>query len=260
MNQEEPAAVSPAQHQFPCKQCGANLQFAPGTTSLKCPYCGAMNEIAPSQDRVEELEFNQYFKDCCRDEDMAERVTVKCTTCGAETTLAPNVTADRCPFCGAAIVAEASSKKIIRPKSLLPFHVTKEQAAASFRAWISGRWFAPSELARRAEAAQIVGVYIPCWTYDANTQSDYTGERGDDYLETETYTEYVNGQPQTRTRQVQRTRWASVSGEVSNNFDDILVLASRSLPEKLAESLEPWDLKSLIAYRDEFLSGFVAES
>src|SRR5947207_2969541 len=134
------------QRQFPCKQCGANLQFAPGTESLKCPYCGALNEIAQTGERVAEQDFETAFADCCREEDLHEQITVKCTTCGAETTLAPNVTAGRCPFCGGGIVAEGSSKKVIRPKSLLPFHITHEQAAESFRGWIASRWFAPSEL------------------------------------------------------------------------------------------------------------------
>jgi len=220
-----------------------------------------MNEIAATpQQSVEELDVAQHFRDCCDEKDLTERITVKCTTCGAETTLAPNVTSDRCPFCGSAIVAEGSSKKIIRPKSLLPFHVTRGQATASFRSWIAGLWFAPSELSRRAEAAQITGVYMPCWTYDSDTRSEYTGERGDDYWDTETYTTTVNGRTETRTRQVQRTRWWPVSGVVDNTFDDVLVLASRSLPEKLASNLEPWDLKSLVPYQDEYLSGFVAES
>src|SRR6188768_2833815 len=124
----EAAPAAPLQRQFPCKECGANLQFAPGTRSLKCPYCGALNEV-PSEptDAVEEQDFNAYFKDCCGEDQMEDRVTVRCNTCGAETTLAPNVTADRCPFCGAGIVAQGSSKKLIKPKSLLPFHVTKEQ-------------------------------------------------------------------------------------------------------------------------------------
>ena len=149
---------------------------------------------------------------------------------------------------------------MIKPNALLPFAVTKDQAAGSFRNWIGGLWFAPSELSRRAEAAQIAGVYIPAWTYDANTQSDYSGERGTDFWVTETYTEMVDGQPQQRTRQVQQTSWSPAAGTVDNSFDDLLVLASRSLPAKLAESLEPWDLKDFLPYQDEYLSGFVAES
>jgi hypothetical protein len=64
----------------------------------------------------------------------------------------------------------------------------------------------------------------------------------------------------TRTRQVRRTRWWPVSGRVGNDFDDVMVLASRSLPPGYAEALEPWDLPDLVPYRDEYLSGFVAES
>jgi DNA-directed RNA polymerase subunit RPC12/RpoP len=254
------ASVAPTQRQFSCKQCGANLQFTPGTTSLTCTYCGTRNEITTTDQTVEEQDFDRYFRDCCLEDQMTERLTVKCTTCGAETTLAPNITSDRCAFCGSPIVGEGSSKKLIRPKSLLPFHITREQASGSFRAWIASLWFAPSELARRAEAAQIAGVYIPCWTYDSATQSVYAGERGDDYWDTETYTTMVNGRHETRTRQVRRTRWWPVSGMVVNDFDDVLVLASHSLPPKLAHNLEPWDLPSLVPYQDEFLSGFVAES
>lgn len=45
-----------------------------------------------------------------------------------------------------------------------------------------------------------------------------------------------------------------------NQFDDLLVLASQSLPRELAIKLEPWDLKRLVAYQDEFLGGFVCET
>src|SRR5947207_15069327 len=110
------ASNPPSQRQFPCKQCGGNLVFEPGVQSLKCPYCGTVNEIpAEAGARVEEEDYQRAFAECCREEDLHERITVKCTTCGAETTLAPNVTADRCPFCGAAIVAQGATKKLIRP-------------------------------------------------------------------------------------------------------------------------------------------------
>jgi len=171
------------------------------------------------------------------------------------------VVASKCPFCGAPIVATAQSHKQIKPKAVLPFIISRERASAAFRQWVSSLWFAPSELARTAERSGIDGAYIPAWTYDSDTDSQYTGQRGDDYWDTETYTERdANGNSVTRTRQVRRTRWSWVSGDVSNKFDDVLVLASNSLPRKIAERLEPWDLKNLVPYRDEYLSGFVAES
>jgi len=253
-------AGPPSQQQFPCKQCGATLHFAPGTSSLKCPYCGTLNEITQSLSPVAEQDFQSFLRQRAAEAEHQEQLTIHCDKCGAETTLKPNVTADRCPFCGSAVVAQQISKRRIKPQALLPFHITKDQAATSFRNWISSRWFAPNELKRRAQTAQISGVYIPAWTYDSDTHSDYVGERGDDYWDTESYTVTINGRSERRTRSVRKTRWRMVSGSVDNSFDDVLVLASNSLPRKYADALEPWDLANLTPYQDEFLSGFVAES
>jgi LSD1 subclass zinc finger protein len=255
------AATNNQQRQFPCKQCGANLQYAPGTRTLKCPYCGTANEIPESTETVEELDFHAWLAKVADEQPTDEALTVKCNTCGAEATLATNVTADRCPFCGSPIVAQAMSSRRIKPQALLPFSVTREQAVNAFRTWVRSLWFAPNALKRTAEAeAGIKGIYIPSWTYDCDTTSHYTGQRGDDYWVTETYTTTVNGKRVTRTRQVRKTRWRYASGTVHNRFDDLLVLATDALPRKYAERLEPWDLHSATAYSDEYLSGFVAQS
>lgn len=254
-------AVAPAQHQFPCKQCGANLQFAPGTESLKCPYCGVQNEVAKSPDTIQELDYVTYLHQLPAGDAVQDVITIKCTCCAAETILPPNVTSSICPFCGSGIIATGSSKKSIRPAGLLPFKVKQNEAGEMFRQWVAGLWFAPSAIQRDADRAAIKGAYVPAWTYDTNTESTYTGERGDNYWETETYTETdANGNAVTRTRQVQRTRWWPARGQVGNHFDDVLVMATETLPPKCLNNLQPWDLPSLLPYRDEYLSGFTAES
>ena len=64
-----------------------------------------------------------------------------------------------------------------------------------------------------ADLGQLNGVYVPFWTFDSMTYTHYTGERGDDYWETETYTETnAQGQTETKTRQVRKTRWTPVAG------------------------------------------------
>ncbi|MFI5379761.1 MAG: hypothetical protein ACHRHE_10720 [Tepidisphaerales bacterium] len=255
MSEESP----PTQRNFPCNQCGANLEFAPGHDALKCPYCGAENRIAVEPTVVEELDFRTYLA-TAGNENLVEAITIKCTGCGAETVLREGVTADRCAFCGSPVEASHQSQRLIKPRFLLPFHIAKEKAIEEFRQWLASRWFAPSELKRFAEAGAIDGVYSPYWTYDADTRSHYTGQRGDDYWETETYQEREGDQWVTKTRQVRKTRWWPVAGTVDNSFDDILILASNSLPRKITDKLEPWDLPNLVPYQPEFLAGFVAES
>jgi len=254
-------SIAPTQRQFPCSKCGANLQFAPGTDCLKCPYCGTENRIGGVPAHIPELDYQAYLQGLPADESVHETLTVKCVNCAAESTFAPDVTAGLCPFCGSGIIATGTSKKSIRPQALLPFKVARDQAAQLFRQWVASLWFAPNALRSCAQRSCINGAYVPAWTYDSVTETDYAGERGEDYWETETYTETdAEGNTVTRTRQVQKTRWWPASGHVSNAFDDVLVMATQTLPRKQLNRLEPWDLPQLVAYGDEYLSGFVAES
>lgn len=179
--------------------------------------------------------------------------TVRCAGCGATTTLPENVTAHDCPYCGAPIVAEKIRQRLIKPASLLPFAIDQKRAMGSFGEWLATRWFAPNDLKKYAEAdGKLVGLYVPYWTFDARTITFYRGQRGD------TYTVTVGTGKNRRTET--RIRWTSVSGTIYRNFNDVLVLASRSLPQDYAEKLEPWDLPNLTPYADEYLSGFRAES
>ena len=249
------------QAHFPCVQCGAKLLFAPGTNALKCPYCGADNVIALSAEAVEELDYRAALDQVAGAADHQDRVTIRCPSCAAETTLDPHISADRCAFCGSPVVTEGTAHRIIKPKALLPFFVTQDQADRQFHQWLKGLWFAPSRLKRLGrKEASLSGIYVPYWTYDCDTTSDYTGQRGEHYWVTETYTTHINGKSVTQTRQVRHTRWYSASGTVGNRFDDILILAARSLPQKCTEKLDPWDLENLVPYTDEYLSGFRAET
>jgi len=243
-----------------CKNCGANLKFKPGTHSLTCDYCQTVNEIAVEKTEVVENDFNTYIEELEAKTEHQVISTVKCGSCGANTTLQPNVTSSNCPYCDTPLVVkDAATCDIIKPSYVLPFKVERNTAKEGFVKWVGGLWFAPNKLKNYAQnsAEKLKGVYLPYWTYDSNTESDYTGLRGDHYYVTESYTD-GNGNRQTRS--VQKTRWSAASGHVSNSFDDVLVCASSSLPEKLVNELEPWDLPELINYNDNFLAGFVTES
>ena len=48
-------------------------------------------------------------------------------------------------------------------------------------------------------------------------------------------------------------------GRVEKLFDDLLVVASKSLPEKYINKLEPWDLENLTPFEKSYLSGFITE-
>ncbi|MDD2600947.1 MAG: hypothetical protein PHO37_17275 [Kiritimatiellae bacterium] len=245
---------------FKCEGCGGTLSYTPGTQHLACPYCAHNCAITASEDEVSELDFEEHLQHAAEEAGLEEHLTVTCDGCGARNDLQPNVTAGSCPFCGSPLVAQHVSEKRFQPRSLLPFKTPLDEAKALFKKWIASRWFAPRAFHRDVRPDKLDGVYCPFWTYDAETRTRYRGERGDYYYVTQSYKVMVDGKEQTRTRRERRTRWSHAAGNVKNLFDDILVRASRGLPETLAANLGPWDLHQLCAYQPEFLSGFKVES
>jgi DNA-directed RNA polymerase subunit RPC12/RpoP len=250
-------------HRYPCPACGAILVFEPKDGQLSCPYCGHKEVIPQSAEQVEERSYEEYLQPRAEQLQMlaAGALEVQCSSCGATVTFVPPEVARECDFCGAKIVAQPkSADPTVAPEGVLPFSIQQTQATANVKQWISSRWFAPNALKKFATPEAIDGVYLPFWTYDANTLSYYTGQRGEYYYVTENYTETDSqGNTQTKTRQVRHTNWYPVSGTVTRWFDDILIPASKSLPRKRLDALEPWDLAEIKSYEPAYLSGFKAQ-
>jgi len=158
------------------------------------------------------------------------------------------------------VVTATSKAKPIKPKALLPFKINARQAKDAYSNWMGKLWFAPSELKKYArEEASLNGVYIPYWTYDSDTVTAYSGQRGDVYYVSRMVTTVINGKRVRRRQQVPKIRWTRVSGRTARHFDDVLVGATQTLPRKITDWLEPWDLQNLVPYTEEYLSGFSSE-
>ena len=248
--------------QFPCAKCGAKIEFKPGSYVLTCEYCQHETQVPESHIEVEENDFYDALDALENQAPTQEQSTVDCRTCGAVIEKGEHETSLNCPYCDSPLVTVSKSKSVIKPDAVLPFIVNRKQASTLFKLWIKSLWFAPSELKKYATTTQkLNGMYTPYWTYDSDTLSSYTGQRGDYYYETQHYTTTdANGKSVSRTRQVRRTRWSYAQGRVHVPFDDILILASKSLPEKYVNKLTPWDIENLEPYADDYLSGFKAES
>jgi ribosomal protein S27E len=235
------------------------MDFDPQSGMMKCQSCGTTQAVPEVTTPVVSHPL----------EDALQHVTplsalaleVNCDGCGSVVVFEPPEVAGACSFCGAMIVAQPrAADPMIAPDAVLPVKVTKDAAQKEVREWISTRWFAPNALKKMAEQEGIGAVYLPFWTYAADTQSRYTGERGVHYWVTEYYTTTDNnGNSVQQSRQVMQTAWSPVSGQVARNFDNVLVPATKAVNEKRLNALEPWDLPALCAYEPEYLAGFKAQ-
>lgn len=237
---------------FPCKQCGGDASFTPGV-GLKCPFCGFQQPIPQSAEEVHEFSFDEYLQSGKRPVGAAmEGKDVQCRGCGAQTRVAADVASMNCAFCGNSMVLEpVALPPQLLPEAVVPFVIDKNRCQELFKDWTRKRWFAPNALKGLSATDKIVALYRPYWTFDADTDSWYSGERGDAYYETEYYTD---PQGHRQSRQVRKIRWTHVSGRVNHVFDDVLVAAGR-----VTEWQTTYDLTKLQRYDAAYLAGWAAE-
>ena len=121
--------MSDGARQFPCEQCGAKVEFAPGMDALKCPYCGNETHIPSSTEGIEEHDFLDAMADHLGDDAETEEVTsVQCGACAALVEPSPSHEAFPCPYCGSSIVATEKSQRLLKPSALLPFKINIRRA------------------------------------------------------------------------------------------------------------------------------------
>jgi Zn finger protein HypA/HybF involved in hydrogenase expression len=236
---------------FACPGCGSAMHYAPGTTQMVCPSCGNMQQIVATTE-IHEHSYDDWSKLPPKPVATIGKEVLKCQGCGATTET--NDIAGNCQFCGGVLVAVQAPEGLIVPEAVVPFGIDKKGANGEFNKWVKSRWFAPNALKKVGSTEAITGTYVPHWTYDADTQTDYVGERGEHYYTTETF--QVNGR--TETRQVQHTAWHPASGHVGRDFDDVCVPASQQLPQTKLDKMGPWVMASAQPYEPQYLAGYTA--
>ncbi|WP_371153182.1 primosomal protein N' (replication factor Y) - superfamily II helicase [Jannaschia sp. 2305UL9-9] len=253
-----PPVPKTEEHRFPCDACGGDMRFDPGDDRMICDHCGNTESLArTSPSAIREIDIRAGLDTASRDAPQEETRVLSCPNCAAQVEFDPAMHAAECPFCATPVVTDTGTNRHIKPAAVGPFVLEERQAHDAMDQWLGNLWFAPNGLQKYARKGQKMnGIYVPFWTIDAQTQTAYRGQRGDTYYVTQTVMR--DGKP-TRV-QVPKIRWSRRSGRVARFFDDVLVLASTSLPKRHTDALEPWDLAGLAPYAPQYLAGFRAEA
>ena len=187
-------------------------------------------------------------------EPTAGEETVRCEACSAEVTFQGAVTSTLCAYCGQPVQRDRihTSTDRIPVDGVLPFAVDKREAQKRLSRWIKKLWFAPGAFKRSGLRGRFEGVFLPYFSFDSLTFTQYRGQRGDNY------TEQVGSGKNRRT--VVRTRWSPASGRFQRFFDDVLTLGVRNADLPDVQRLEPWPLEDLKPFRAEYLAGFGART
>ena len=226
--------------QYKCLSCSAGLEFNPPSQKWKCHYCF-------SEFTKEELDIAMGQKPEAEEEEQLELDAYHCNSCGAELLADETTSATFCLYCKNPTIIKSRFTGKFRPKYLIPFRLTKEQAKDLYRTWIGKRMFAPSEFKYQEEIEKITGVYAPFWLFDCKTHGLIQGQGTRVKV-------WVQGE-----YRYTQTQFFQVVRRGIGEYKKVPVDASKKLDDNLMQLIEPYHYKDLIDFSKQYMSGFMAE-
>lgn len=242
---------------LPCPSCGSHLSYSAEKKKISCEYCGYLENVNPANDQVIEQSLAEAVHSVAEyHPSEIDKKGCQCESCGARFMVESNVPKVSCGFCGSKKVNVAAfDEQFVRPVGIIPFYISRLEANKLFLKWIKKGLFHPNKLKQVGAIENLHGVYIPFWTYDAQTNATWSGEAG--YYYNETVRVNVNGQM--KNQNVQKIRWKRHSGQLQHFFDDVLVVASGGLKQKQIAKVLPFRLEEVVNFDPRLMIGWEAE-
>lgn len=241
--------------EYPCPNCGAELNYDADATCLKCNHCQTKVEIARSTEILKENSLGE-LRTAAQEQfnQPVEVLVYRCSKCGKENNLNNNVAVTECSHCGYnASNPSAYSKQVFNPKGVLPFEISKREVGDIYEEWIKKGFFAPDNLKKENILDKLEGVFLPFWTFDAQTTANWQGYGGEYYYVS---VQTKNAQGQTVTTQEQRTRWHFRTGTVNHFFNDILICGTGQISQQDCAALFPFRLDKILPFDAKFMLGW----
>ena len=265
---------------YQCPACTAPLHYSAKSGKLECDYCGSSFDVAEiealyarkeaeaaaaKQAADAKAEAAQAAKaeaaeaaaasggwdtsDLSRDWGAeADGLRVySCPSCGAELICDQSTAATACPYCGKPAIVPGQFSGALRPDSILPFRLSKDDAVQALRAHYKGKPFLPRSFTSANHIEQIQGVYVPFWLFDGGAEgaASYRASNTNVY-ETGDY-------------EITETRHYHVVRAGSLAFEKIPVDASSKMPDDHMDSIEPFDYAQLRPFSTAYLPGYLAD-
>jgi hypothetical protein len=165
-----------------------------------------------------------------------------CNGCGASLHGADGRRPAWCPYCRATAFNDVAVGSE-RERAVLPFAVERGTAIVTVREWIRKRWLSPERF-RRAEVAEVCGIYVPVYLGNATVHADYSvSVRAID----------------NRKHAVERP-WVPMRGRWSGRVEQAWVSASKVLSEADLDGLRPFALDELRRFDARLVAGWEREA
>jgi DNA-directed RNA polymerase subunit RPC12/RpoP len=212
-----------------CSNCSGKLVFNPAYQKLECSACGSRFDPEDVKDINADAQSKYY-----------DTRVYTCAHCGAEIITSDTEVSTFCVYCGNPAINFSRIKKEYKPDGLIPFQITKEEAAAKIKEKFLANPFIPKEVKSKAVPENIRGIYVPYWIVNARfTEASY--------IQAE-----VNNGEKIVTKYYQRVGTC--------NFQNIPIDGSNILLDEVSSRLEPFYFAEAKEFDEDYLNGFYSNT
>jgi DNA-directed RNA polymerase subunit RPC12/RpoP len=229
-----------------CISCGGTLRYDIASYGLVCDFCGTVRRLHRPEEGAAIGEFD--FATALRGSNTNWGVTrrlVNCKSCGAQLHSDPEQMSGMCPYCGSAVVLSAEDADCgVAPSAIIPFTLTKEQVAEKFYRWNKFAFWSPEKFRRGKLLSDLVPLYVPYWTFEADAVTTYAGRFG-----------HTTGSGDN-----EKTTWYIKTGIAEKHISEFNVCGSRKFfNDNMLNSVVSFKSRECLPYTPETLSGMAAE-
>lgn len=221
---------------YKCPSCGSSMVFDSATGTLSCRSCGRQDNIEQMQDPLAQKVFTG-----------EEVKQYHCNNCGADLITEAETAATVCSFCGSSVVLADRLSGTLAPALVIPFAISKEEAAAAFRKWCGNGKLTPRGFMTADRIKGITGLYVPFWLYELH--NDVQVKARATKVRTYRQGDY----------QITETQHYDVYRKIKVNYVRVPLDASEKMNDQLMDKLEPFPYAQLKDFKTPYLAGYIAE-
>ena len=229
-----------------CASCGGTLRYDIASYGLVCDFCGTIKRLHRPEEgaAIGEFDFATALRGSSANWGVLRRL-VTCKSCGAQLLSDAEQMSGMCPYCGSAVVLSAEDANCgVAPTAIIPFTLTKEQITEKFYRWNKFAFWSPEKFRRGKILSDLVPLYIPYWTFEADAVTTYSGRFG-----------HTTGSGEN-----ERTTWYQKTGIAEKHISEFNVCGSRKFfNDKMLNSVVSFKSSECLPYTPETLSGMAAE-
>ena len=207
-----------------CPSCGGPAKYDIVNQVYRCGYCGGqvqVEEVARSKKEMQE----QIARHLEETVDNYALEMASCSGCGATLVFEENEALSTCAFCGRSLVRGEYTTATDMPQSIIPFALTKEEAAQKLLEWCRQNEEKKEARKLKERLPDLKGFYLPY--------------------------QLVCGPVRCTVQKKGETNRFVANGYLTDEF----INCSKQLDNQLLDAMEPYDLKELKPFDFAYVAG-----